>query len=331
MSASFNALLISESDGQFIMEIKELSTDQLPDSDLLIRVKYSSVNYKDALSASGNKGVTRRFPHVPGVDAAGTVVQSKSSAFTEGDEVLVTGFDLGMNTWGGFGEYISVPAAWALKLPLGLTMHQAMAYGTAGLTAALSVHQLVKGGVTPASGQVAVSGASGGVGSIATAILAKLGFSVAAISGKSDDVFLLNTLGAKQIINRNEFIATYNSKPLSRPAFAAGVDTTGGDILSGMLKATQYGGVVTCCGMVAGTDLHTTIFPFILRGVHLAGIDSVMAPMKQRQLMWQLQATDWKPDNLNQLSQDIGLNELPDKLDEILKGKAKGRYVLVHN
>ncbi|WP_158824963.1 YhdH/YhfP family quinone oxidoreductase [Mucilaginibacter lacusdianchii] len=331
MDTLFNALLISEADGRFVKEIKQLNTRQLPDGELLIQVKYSSLNYKDALSASGNKGVTKKYPHVPGVDAAGVVVKSKTANFAEGDEVLVTGFDLGMNTWGGFGEYISIPAAWALPLPNGLTMREAMCYGTAGLTAALSVHELMKKGIKPAYGTIAVSGASGGVGSMATAMLVKLGFAVAAISGKSDDVFLLNTLGAKEIINRNEFIGIYNGKPLSSPAFAAGIDTTGGDILSGMLKATQYGGIVTCCGMVASTDLHTTIFPFILRGVHLAGIDSVVAPVDLRKNMWQLLASDWKPANLSDLVQEVRLPELADKLDEILKGKAKGRYILAHN
>lgn len=330
MDIQFNALLVTESGGVFTKEVKQLNTLQLPDNDLLIKVSYSSLNYKDALSASGNKGVTKKFPHIPGIDAAGIVIKSKTPDFKEGDEVLVTGFDLGMNTWGGFSQYISVPSSWALKLPQGMSLKQSMCYGTAGLTAAMSIQQVVKAGITPINGTVAVSGATGGVGSMATAILAKLGYSVAAISGKSNDVFLLNTLGAKEIINRHEFTHVYNSKPLTTPAFAAGIDTTGGEILSGMLKATQYGGVVTCCGMVASTDLNTTIFPFILRGIHLAGVDSVLAPLELRNQLWQLLASAWKPDNLDELVQEIQLTEVSSKLDDILKGSAKGRYLLVH-
>lgn len=330
METSFNALLVTEKDGQFNKEIKQLSFDELPDNELLVKVSYSSINYKDALSASGNKGVTRQFPHVPGVDASGVVVQSKSPAFAEGEKVLVTGFDLGMNTWGGFGEFISIPANWAIKLPKGLSLKEAMAFGTAGLTAGMSVYQIVNATITPQKGEVAVSGATGGVGSIATAILAKLGYDVVVISGKKEDNYLLNTLGAKRIINREEFVEQYNKKPLTNPAFAAGVDTVAGPILSGMLKSTQYGGVVTCCGMVSSADLHTSIFPFILRGVCLVGIDSVQAPMSFRNQIWQLLSTGWKPANLNSLIQEITLNDLPAKLDEILQGKAKGRYVLKH-
>ncbi|MBS7566413.1 YhdH/YhfP family quinone oxidoreductase [Mucilaginibacter sp. Bleaf8] len=331
MYTLFNALLVTEAEGEFTQEIKPLDLAQLPDNDLLIQVKYSCINFKDALSASGNKGVTKKYPHVPGVDAAGIVIKSKSAQFAEGDEVLITGFDMGMNTWGGFGEYISVPAAWALPLPAGLSLHEAMSYGTAGLTAALSVHEVIRAGIKPERGPVAVSGATGGVGGLATAILAKLGYEVTAISGKNDESFLLNTLGASSIINRAEFTDTYNVKPLATPAFAAAIDTTGGAILSGMLKATQYGGVVTCCGMVAGTELSTTIFPFILRGVHLAGIDSVMVPLEQRRPLWELLASEWKPANLSSLIQNIRLPELPAKLNDILHGQAKGRYVLVHD
>jgi acrylyl-CoA reductase (NADPH) len=330
MDTLFNALLITEEDGSYKKEVKQLSTNELPDNDLLIKVSYSSVNYKDALSASGNKGVTHKYPHVPGVDAAGTVVRSASEAFAVGDQVLVTGFDLGMNTWGGFGQYISVPAGWVVALPDGLSSLEAMAFGTAGLTAALSIHRIISTGITPQKGEVVVSGATGGVGSIATAILAKLGFDVAVVSGKKDDKYLIDTLGAKRVVSREEFAKIYNNKPLVTPAFAAGVDTVGGPILSGMLKATQYGGMVTCCGMVASADLDTSIFPFILRGVTLAGIDSVMAPMNLRHEVWQLLAHQWKPHNLSSLIHEINLNQLAGKLEDVLDGKTKGRYVLTH-
>ncbi|WP_345948159.1 YhdH/YhfP family quinone oxidoreductase [Mucilaginibacter sp. PAMB04274] len=331
METSFNALLVSEKDGRFVKEVQKVQLYQLPDNELFIKVSHSCINYKDALSASGNKGVTRKFPHVPGVDAAGIVIRSTSSLFAVGDEVLITGFDLGMNTWGGFGEYISVPASWVLRLPQGLTAQQAMAFGTAGLTAGLSVYELVSKGITPNKGEVVVSGATGGVGSMATAILSKLGYNVAVVSGKREGEYLHNVLGAKRIIGRDEFAEQYNSKAMASPAFAGGVDTVAGPILSGMLKATQYGGTVTCCGMVSSANVDTSIFPFILRGVSLAGIDSVLAPMNLRRHVWQLLATDWKPENLNSMVENISLNQLAAKLDEVLNGQAKGRYVLVHN
>ena len=331
MDSVFNALLVSEQNGSYLKEVKQLHTNQLPQHELLIKVCYSSVNYKDALSASGNKGVTRKYPHVPGVDAAGIVVQSNTQSFTPGDEVLVTGFDLGMNTWGGFAQYISVPAKWAMHLPKGLSLKEVMCYGTAGLTAGLSVYRLLDAGVNPTKGPVAVSGATGGVGSVAIAILHKLGFEVTAITGKNSDDFLLNTLGANHIISREQFVQTYNSKTMNTPVFAAGIDTCGGPILSGMLKSIKYGGTVTCCGMLAAHDINTSIFPFILRGVSLTGIDSVMAPIDMRKQVWQLLATGWKPDNLLAITQEVGLDDLPAVLEKLLQGQAKGRYVLVHD
>lgn len=330
METNFNAFWITEKSDNYEKEIKQLSTSQLPAGDLLIRVKYSSVNYKDALSASGNRGVTKKFPHVPGIDAAGVVVQSNTDAFAEGDEVIVTGFDLGMNTWGGFGEYIRVPAAWATPLPEGLTLQEAMAYGTAGLTAGLSVLEVVDSQISPEAGPVVVSGATGGVGSIAALILKQLGYKVVVISGKKDDSFLLKILGASEVVSREAFIETYDAKPIAKPVFAAGLDTVSGPILSGMLKATQYGGVVTCCGMVASPELQTSIFPFILRGIKLAGIDSVQASLLLRQKVWHLLATDWKPANLQQIVTEIDLQALPGILETILHGEAKGRYVLKH-
>ncbi len=330
IKTNFDALWITERNGSYEKKIKQSSISELPAGDVLIRVKYSSVNYKDALSASGNKGVTKKFPHVPGIDAAGVVVQSNNDAFAEGDEVIVTGFDLGMNTWGGFGEYIRVPAAWVTPLPKGLSLQEAMAYGTAGLTAGLSVLEVVDSEISPEAGPVIVSGATGGVGSIAALLLNQLGYKVVVISGKKDDDFLLGTLGASEVVSREAFIEKHDAKPIAKPVFAAGIDTVSGLILSGMLKATQYGGVVTCCGMVASPKLQTSIFPFILRGVKLAGIDSVQAPMPLRQKVWQLLAADWKPENLQQIVTEINLQALPGVLETILHGNAKGRYVLKH-
>lgn len=327
----FQALVVTEHTGRYVPAIQTIPLAQLPAGELLVKVRYSSLNYKDALSAAGNKGVTRRYPHVPGIDAAGVVVHATTPAFAEGAEVLITGFDLGMNTWGGLGEYIRVPAAWALPLPAGLSAREAMSFGTAGLTAGLSVRQFLQAGLTPERGEIAVSGATGGVGSLATAILAHLGFAVVAVSGKNDPAFLLNTLGAQRSMSREEFTAAYDQKPLATPVFAAGLDTVGGALLSGMLKATHYAGLVTCCGMVATPDLTTSIFPFILRGVQLLGIDSVQAPLAVRQHVWQQLATSWKPAQLGALTHEISLAEVPAKLAELLAGQARGRYVVVHN
>jgi len=331
MTKTFKAIYISQEGENFKKEIKALNSTDLPENDVLIKVCYSSLNYKDALSASGNKGVTRKFPHVPGIDAAGIVVQSKTSDFKEGDSVIVTGFDLGMNTWGGFGEHISVPTSWVLALPDGLSLKEAMSFGTAGMTAGLSVEKIISAGITPDQGAVVVSGATGGVGSMATAILSKSGFDVTAISGKNENDFLTSTLGARQIINRDEFIEKYNSKPLASSDFAAGIDNVGGPILSGILKSVKQYGIVTCCGNVSSADLNTSVFPFILRGITLAGIDSVQTSMALRKKVWQLLASEWKPLHLDKMIQEISLDELPEKLDELLQGKAKGRYVLKHD
>ncbi|WP_207423934.1 YhdH/YhfP family quinone oxidoreductase [Desertivirga brevis] len=325
---TFKALLVEESEGAYSKQIKDIPFSSLIENDILIKVQYSCINYKDALSASGNKGVTRKYPHIPGVDAAGIIVNSNDPSFKEGDEVLVTGFDLGMNTWGGFGEYISVPASWVLPIPENLSMEESMCFGTAGLTAGLSVLKVVEAGIEPDAGEIVVSGATGGVGSLSVAILSKLGYQVTAISGKSEDAFLKEVLGASTINSRQEFLDFHNSKPLSKEQFAAGIDTVGGDILSGILKATKYGGLVTCCGMVASPNLNTSIFPFILRGVQLAGIDSVIISRKLREKVWSLLALEWKPEQLKEMVSTIGLEDLPAKLQQILEGKARGRFLL---
>lgn len=330
MKLEFKALLITEDNGNCKKEIVSLNIDDLSKNDLLIKVEYSSINYKDALSSSGNKGVTKQYPHIPGIDAAGTVIESVSDKFPVGSKVLVTGYDLGMNTWGGFGEYISIPQSWAVPLPEGLSSKEAMCFGTAGLTAALSVNYLIENGILPEKGKIAVSGATGGVGSIAVSILAKLGYEVTAISGKNEDNFLTETLGAKEVVNRNEFIENYDKKPMARPLFAGSIDTVGGEILSGMLKASQYEGAVTCCGMVASVDLRTSIFPFILRGVRLIGVDSVEISLAKKEKIWRKLAKEWKPLNLEKIVKEISLDELPETLDNILNGKAKGRFILKH-
>ncbi len=268
--------------------------------------------------------------HVPGIDAAGTIVQSRSNEWPVGSNVIVTGFDLGMNTWGGFSQYIRVPSAWVLRLPPGATLRMAMCMGTAGLTAAISIHKLMQAGIVPESGPVAVSGATGGVGSIAMAILAKLGYQTTAISGKVDTDFLTKELGATQVVKRNEFIGMHENKAISKTEFSAAIDTVGGNVLSGLLKVIQYGGSVTCCGMVNSSELHTSIFPFILRGINLLGVDSVSIPMSLRHQLWHKLLTEWYPVNMDQLVSEITSDELSNKLQQLLSGQAKGRFILKH-
>lgn len=328
MSATFKALLVTQAaDQQFTPEVVDVSLDNLPLGDVLIRVHYSSLNYKDALSTTGHPGVTRQFPHIPGIDAAGIVVSSDVPQFQPDDSVIVTGYDLGMNTWGGFGEYIRVPAEWVVPLPPDLTLPESMILGTAGLTAALSVNALIQHEITPSLGEVLVTGSTGGVGSLAVSILAKLGYSVVAVTGKLESHDFLKVLGAKSIINRSE-IDDKMGKPLLKERWAGVIDTVGGNLLATAIKSTQYGGCVTACGLVAGADLPITVYPFILRGVRLIGIDSVRCSMAQRLQIWSKLATLWKPTRLEELVTTISLSELPKKISEILQGKIQGRILV---
>lgn len=327
MTTNYLAFEVQEQENEFTSAIVEKEIEAVPDGYVLIKVEYSSLNYKDALSAKGNKGVTRKYPHVPGVDAAGTVSASNSKLWKTGDSVIVTGFDLGMNTNGGFGQYIIVPENWVIKLPEGLSAKEAMIYGTAGFTAGLSVQALLRNGITPEKGIVAVSGATGGVGSVAVAILAKLGFQVASISSKEEAIPFLKSLGTSEIISRHDF-EDKSGKALLKPRFAAAIDTVGGDILATLIKSLSYNGVVTTCGMVNGGELNTTVFPFILKGVQLIGIDSVEIPLKKRFPVWESLGGEWKPQQLNDLPKEICLNELPEYIETIYNGKMQGRAVL---
>ena len=327
---TFKAMVVSEkADQKFIKEIKQKELSDLPAGELLIEVKYSSLNYKDALSASGNKGVTRKYPHTPGIDAAGVIATSSTSQFGAGDQVIVTGFDLGMNTAGGFGQYISVPASWAVKLPQGLTLKESMAYGTAGLTAALCVMRLMAFGLSKDSGEVLVTGATGGVGSVAVGILAKLGFDVVAATGKTDEKDFLTQLGAKTIISREEANDT-SGRPLQKGRWAGVVDAVGGNILATAIKSTKYGGLVAACGNTMSADLAVSVYPFILRGVSLLGVDSVEVPMSTRLRNWQKLAQDWKLDVSGFVS-ECALEELSPKIDLVLKGGIRGRVVVDFN
>jgi len=322
----FKGFIVEEQGGRFVRNIKTRSVRDLPENDLLIRVRYSSLNYKDALSASGNKGITKNYPHTPGIDAVGTVVSSDTKKFRESEKVIVTSYDLGMNTSGGFGQYIRVPSDWAVKLPEEFSMKESMIIGTAGLTAGMSVFRLTEH-IKPEHGKVVVSGATGGVGSLSVAILAKLGFNVSAISGKEKDHDFLLKLGAGEVIARKDF-EQENTRPMMKGCFAGGIDTVGGSILDNIIKSTQPMGMVTCCGNVASAKLNLTIFPFILRGVSLIGIDSQNYPMAYREIVWNKLAKDWKPDNLMEVYTEISLAELSDNIDLMLDGKLKGRTVL---
>lgn len=327
MSKTFLAMVVEErEDGQFVRAIRERRFSDLPAGEVLIRVHWSSLNYKDALSASGNKGVTRIYPHTPGIDAAGIVEESRSDEFRPGDRVLVTSYDLGMNTSGGFGQYIRVPAAWIVPLPEGLELRASMILGTAGLTAAMSVAALSER-LAPSRGDILVTGASGGVGSMAVAILAKLGYAVTAVSGKEEARAFLTGLGAKAVISRTE-ASDSSGRPLLKLRWTGVIDTVGGEILSTAVKSTALQGIVTCCGNVASPDLHLTVFPFILRGVSLVGIDSQNFPMAARRALWQKLAGEWRPAQLDNLGREVPLSGLETEIELILQGRQQGRVIV---
>ncbi len=329
--SSFRALrAVEKSEGFFVTEIQEMTLESLPDHDVLIKVHYSSLNFKDALSAHGHRGVTREFPHTPGIDAAGVVVESKSGAFAPGDEVLVTGYDLGMNTPGGFGEYIRVPSEWVIRKPARHDLRYFMVLGTAGLTAGLSVDRLATT-VQPSDGEILVTGATGGVGSIAVALLAKLGYQAVALTSKVDHSDMLVRLGAHRIVDRSYVEDLPDRKALYKETWAGVVDTVGGSPFSKAVKAIKHSGAATTCGMVAGTEVSTTIFPFILRGISVFGIDSVEISKARKEHIWQLFDNEWALTNLDGISHDISMEELPAAIEKIHMGKMLGRMVLKHN
>ncbi len=324
----FKALLVEQPEKKiFNRSIVTRILDDLPEGELVVKVHYSSLNFKDALSAVGNPGVTRNFPHTPGIDAAGEVVSCADDSFQPGDKVIVTSYDLGMETDGGFGQLIRVPSKWALKLPEGLSLKESMMLGTAGLTAALSVHQLVESGVTPEKGPILVTGATGGVGSLAVAMLAKIGFTVTAVTGKLEETPYLESLGAKRVIDR-ETLLKGNDRPMLKPTWAGVVDCVGGEMLAAAIKSAQYDGVVTCCGLVASIDIPINVFPFILRGVRLIGIDSAECPMERRVQVWQRMANELKLDNLTEMVDEITLDGVEEKVQLMLKGGMKRRALV---
>ena len=312
-------------DKEFSSGVKEIEKPIIGENEVLIKATYSSLNFKDALSSVGNPGVTRVFPHATGIDVTGTIDETNSSDFLVGDKVLVTGYDLGMNTDGGHQEYVKVPSSWVVKMPKGITDKEIMTYGTAGLTAALSVNELINNNIT--TGKVLVSGATGGVGSIAVSILNKLGFEVTAISGKEDKIPFLKELGASEVILRNEFDVE-NKRPMGSEKYDAIVDTVGGNILAEALKVLKYDGVATCCGLTKSHELNTNVFPFILRGVRLIGIDSVECKIEKKIAAWEKLANEFNINTLEKLTNEIGLDEIKEAYENLLAGKASGRYLV---
>jgi putative YhdH/YhfP family quinone oxidoreductase len=325
---TFNAMVVAEDDnGRYTRSIRERSIQDLPAGEVLVQVRYSSLNYKDLLSATGNKGVTRKYPHTPGIDAAGLVVESRGGEFKAGDEVIVTSYDLGMNTDGGFGQYIQVPAAWVVPLPNGLSLRESMAYGTAGFTAGLSILRLIEHGIGTEDGNILVSGATGGVGSLSVSILSRLGYRVTAVSGRADAAAFLQSLGAAEVIDVKE-ASDDSGRPLLKGRWAGSVDTVGGEILATTLKSTHLHGAVACCGNVASAELPINVFPFILRGVTLYGIDSQNCPMPARRKVWERLAGEWKIDHPEGLVTEIGLQELDGAIQKMKERKHRGRTIV---
>lgn len=320
---AFRAFRVEKNESGFVRSVIERDVEDLPEGDVLIDVQYSSLNYKDALSATGNPGVTRAFPHTPGIDAAGSVLASTDTRFAEGDAVVVIGFDLGMGTSGGFAERIRVPANWVVKLPEGLTARESMLIGTAGFTAAECVQKLEQAGMTPDSGPILVTGATGGVGSVAVKLLVTLGYEVAAVTGKPEQHDWLRSLGASELLTR-EAAAEGAEKPLLAERWGGVVDTVGGDILFNGVKSLRYGCSLAACGLVAAPQFGASVLPFILRHVNLLGIDSVQLPLPQKTQIWSRLATDWKLD-LSELEETLSLHDLSAAIDRILAGQMVGR------
>lgn len=322
----FNAYRIFENEGQVSARLVELGIDDLDPGEVLIRNSHSSVNYKDALAATGTGRIVRRFPVIGGVDVAGTVVTSGDTRFREGEAVLVTGYGMGVEHDGGYAEYSRVPADWVVALPQGMSTADAMAIGTAGFTAALAIMRMEQNGLKPANGPVVVTGASGGVGSVAVDLLAGLGYEVTAISGKDDQHEYLRHLGASQVLSRHTL--EMGTKPLEKTIWAGAVDPVGGETLAWLTRTMKQGGTIASCGLTAGIELHTTVMPFILRGVSLLGIDSVQCPMELRRRVWERLASDMRPRHLKEMTHTIHFEQLPEIFDALLKGTVKGRVVV---
>ena len=325
----FNALVVNkdEESGKTSAAVERISTDQLPAGNVVVNVEYSTVNYKDGLCIGPGGGLVREYPHVPGIDFAGTIESSDDPRYSAGDSVVLTGWRVGEVHWGGYAQKARVNADWLVPLPSGLSSRQAMAVGTAGFTAMLAVTALEDHGLQPDQGPVLVTGAAGGVGSVATAILANLGYEVAAVTGRPETEEYLRALGANQIVPREEINETVK-RPLERETWAGCVDAVGGDMLARVLGQMKYGGSVSAVGLAGGAGLPTTVIPFLLRGVNLLGIDSVMQPYDNRLRAWERIAKDLPMDKLEAMIHPATLSDLPALGKDILKGQVKGRVVV---
>jgi len=327
MADQFPALVLTEDDGKVSSAVRDMSVDELPEGDVTVRVTYTGLNYKDGMIINGIGRLVRDYPHVPGIDFAGVVEESGSDRYKPGDQVILTGWRVGEVHWGGYAGKARVKSDWLVPVPEGLTDKRAMAIGTAGFTSMLCVAALEDHGLTPDSGTVLVTGAAGGVGSVAVSILAKRGYTVAASTGRAEQADYLKSLGASQIIDRAE-LSEPSKRPLESENFAGAVDTVGGTTLARVLAQTAYGGSVAACGLAGGANLECTVLPFLLRGVNLLGIDSVMQPYDNRVRVWQRLVDDLPMDRLDALTEEIGLSDLPQAANDILKGQVRGRLVV---
>ena len=326
MMSTFDAFRVFEKSGKAQGRLVQMSIDELSAGDVLVKAAYSSVNYKDALAATGVGKIIKRFPLTAGIDVSGVVESSTDPRFRPGDPVLVTGYDLGVGQDGGYAAYVRVPADWVVPVPGGLTVSDVMAIGTAGFTAALSIVELERNGLKPANGPVIVAGATGGVGSLAVQCLSALGYQVTALTGKGAESDYLKSLGAKDVLVRGKL--QMGTRPLEKMMWAGAIDPVGGETLAWLTRTMMYGGAIASSGLTGGTEVQMTVLPFILRGVKLLGIDSVMCPMDKRRDVWRRLATDMKPANLKASTKEIGLADLPDALTTLLKGEARGRFIV---
>ena len=324
---TFRALLLEKTGSSIQATVKQLPVNSLPEGDVLVSVTWSSLNYKDALAVTNRGKIVRRFPMVPGVDFSGVVAESNSSRFKPGDQVVLTGWGVGEEHWGGFAQLARVKSDWLLTLPEGLTPKHAMAIGTAGLTAMFCVMALEEHGVRPDKGDVLVTGATGGVGSVAVMLLAKLGYRVVASTGKAEAHEFLKSLGAREIIDRHQLTA-HSDKPLESGRWAGAIDSVGGETLAALLRQMERDGCVAAVGLAGGAELHTTVYPFILRGVSLVGVSSVYTPIERRRAAWTRLASELPLDVLDRITRSARLDDVPSLSQQMIEGKTRGRVII---
>jgi acrylyl-CoA reductase (NADPH) len=327
-SQTFRCVYVEQKGEATETTVQKLAAASFPTGEVTIEIAYSSLNYKDFLATQGHRGIIKTLPHIPGIDLAGTVVDSQVDQYKPGDQVLVTGYDLGQGHWGGWAQMARVPAAWIIPLPNGLTLYESMVIGTAGFTAAQCLAAIKRNGVEPGHGPIAVTGATGAVGSLAVRLLSQCGYEVGAITGKSDQADALRQIGAQRVISRQEFVQEDSKRPLLSAQWAGAIDTVGGNILGQLIKSIRYGGCVAACGLVAGTDLTTTVYPFLLRGISLCGAASADCPHETRRSLWDLLANEWKPKFMDVLVSEVGLEGLLECLPMMAAGKLAGRVVV---